>query len=358
MSGSHYYYSDSWSEEIDNDQQGEDYDFSEADSFYFSDEDYRMNSDLDLFDPISYDSEPELEVELQHVQHHHHTHSNNLAEENTQLIDLDNYIPVEIVDLTLEEQEAASDYSRRAEITDISNTENAIEFAILLSSAERSDSDREAYSWNASHGELSQAVSRMRSSNVTVGSGSGSDGESSFDIHQNRPSMIDQRRIQREMPIEQLRNRSSYEQRERERQQPRIHQAQPSSTARRRANNRFLFSPFMALHFPVAFQGRGAQLEENISYERLLLLQEQLGEVKDRGVSSSMIESHMPKFTYSSKYPKSEEENRCAICLDDLKPRNVCRQTQCNHVFHSKCIEKWLKKNAICPVCRGEALNR
>jgi superfamily II DNA helicase RecQ len=39
----------------------------------------------------------------------------------------------------------------------------------------------------------------------------------------------------------------------------------------------------------------------------------------------------------------------CSICLEE----NVDYTTNCNHVFHKKCIDKW-KHNNTCPYCRKE----
>jgi len=42
-------------------------------------------------------------------------------------------------------------------------------------------------------------------------------------------------------------------------------------------------------------------------------------------------------------------EESCTICLD--KPDN-CIQLKCGHIFHKKCIKKWISKNKTCPNCR------
>lgn len=39
----------------------------------------------------------------------------------------------------------------------------------------------------------------------------------------------------------------------------------------------------------------------------------------------------------------------CSICLEE----NVDYTTNCNHVFHKKCFDKW-KHNNTCPYCRTE----
>lgn len=45
----------------------------------------------------------------------------------------------------------------------------------------------------------------------------------------------------------------------------------------------------------------------------------------------------------------------CSICLADYKPRHVVRLLpECNHLFHVKCIDTWLKVHPTCPMCRIE----
>jgi hypothetical protein len=43
----------------------------------------------------------------------------------------------------------------------------------------------------------------------------------------------------------------------------------------------------------------------------------------------------------------------CPICLDEFKCRQHCRKFRCSHIFHKKCIDRWLAKNVHCPVCRS-----
>lgn len=42
----------------------------------------------------------------------------------------------------------------------------------------------------------------------------------------------------------------------------------------------------------------------------------------------------------------------CSICLDKLNPNVTVRRLPCLHIFHIKCIDKWLKQNKKCPICR------
>lgn len=50
-------------------------------------------------------------------------------------------------------------------------------------------------------------------------------------------------------------------------------------------------------------------------------------------------------------------EENCLICIDKFKINEYKRSLpKCNHYFHKKCIDKWLKKCASCPVCRDNLL--
>ena len=48
------------------------------------------------------------------------------------------------------------------------------------------------------------------------------------------------------------------------------------------------------------------------------------------------------------KIPKKSNHDTCSICLEEVF--NV--PVECGHVFHTKCINKWLKNNDTCPNCR------
>ena len=57
------------------------------------------------------------------------------------------------------------------------------------------------------------------------------------------------------------------------------------------------------------------------------------------------------------KWTKPKQEDvACCICLCEYEPNEVVRTLPCLHMFHKKCIDTWLQKNAICPECRRPAL--
>ena len=47
-------------------------------------------------------------------------------------------------------------------------------------------------------------------------------------------------------------------------------------------------------------------------------------------------------------------ENLCAICVSAVNDSEPARKiSQCGHVFHASCVEKWLKLyQACCPLCK------
>ena len=49
---------------------------------------------------------------------------------------------------------------------------------------------------------------------------------------------------------------------------------------------------------------------------------------------------------------KSHLAQSCIICLQKIQNDDNCRILCCVHIFHSKCIENWLIKNANCPICK------
>jgi hypothetical protein len=65
------------------------------------------------------------------------------------------------------------------------------------------------------------------------------------------------------------------------------------------------------------------------------------------------------KINKSEKIKKDDKllTEQCFICMDDYKLNQFKRLLpNCNHYFHKKCIDKWLKKKASCPICRDDLL--
>lgn len=50
----------------------------------------------------------------------------------------------------------------------------------------------------------------------------------------------------------------------------------------------------------------------------------------------------------------SGEDAVCCICLAKYANNDELRELPCSHFFHKDCVDKWLKINALCPLCKSE----
>lgn len=60
----------------------------------------------------------------------------------------------------------------------------------------------------------------------------------------------------------------------------------------------------------------------------------------------------LPTRTFHAAAAKDEEDLRCQICMEDFEEGSELRTLPCFHLFHSACVDQWLKVNSICPTCR------
>ncbi|XP_071515532.1 uncharacterized protein [Panulirus ornatus] len=96
-----------------------------------------------------------------------------------------------------------------------------------------------------------------------------------------------------------------------------------------------------------------AEAPDTENYEALLHLAERLGEAKPRGLMKTVIDQ-LPSYRYTGE--KSDtKQTTCVICMCDFELRQMLRVLPCLHEFHTKCVDKWLKSNRTCPICRGDA---
>ncbi|XP_060086317.1 uncharacterized protein LOC132565640 [Ylistrum balloti] len=95
----------------------------------------------------------------------------------------------------------------------------------------------------------------------------------------------------------------------------------------------------------------GSSVDGN-DYEDLLSLAEMLGDVKNKGLTEAQS-SRLPIRTYQANSEKQESED-CLICMCEYDQNDRLKMLPCFHEFHAQCIDKWIKGNASCPVCRVE----
>ncbi|CAN4111452.1 unnamed protein product [Withania somnifera] len=72
------------------------------------------------------------------------------------------------------------------------------------------------------------------------------------------------------------------------------------------------------------------------------------------GLDDSTIESYTKVVLGESRRVPGPNHGTCPICLAEYHPKETVRCIpECEHCFHTECIDEWLKINGTCPVCRN-----
>lgn len=59
--------------------------------------------------------------------------------------------------------------------------------------------------------------------------------------------------------------------------------------------------------------------------------------------------------SYRLSDPSLLTEKLCVICQCDFEKKEQIRVLPCDHHYHVKCVDKWLRTNRTCPICRQSA---
>ncbi|XP_017982440.1 PREDICTED: RING-H2 finger protein ATL66 [Theobroma cacao] len=77
------------------------------------------------------------------------------------------------------------------------------------------------------------------------------------------------------------------------------------------------------------------------------------------GLDPDFINS-LPIVWHRSVVPNSKgkngfiEETECSICLGLFEDEEKLKVLpECNHAYHSECVDKWLSSQSSCPLCRA-----
>jgi hypothetical protein len=50
-------------------------------------------------------------------------------------------------------------------------------------------------------------------------------------------------------------------------------------------------------------------------------------------------------------------EGDCAVCLEPLSSTQSVRRLTCSHLFHKRCVDKWLVRRGTCPLCVDQVVD-
>ncbi|XP_042378863.1 E3 ubiquitin-protein ligase At1g12760-like isoform X2 [Zingiber officinale] len=80
---------------------------------------------------------------------------------------------------------------------------------------------------------------------------------------------------------------------------------------------------------------------------------------KNKGDSERSLDGHSTDGILAAGTDKertiSAEDAVCCICLAKYVDNDELRELPCTHFFHKECVDKWLKLNALCPLCKTVA---
>ncbi|KAK1396992.1 putative E3 ubiquitin-protein ligase ZFP1 [Heracleum sosnowskyi] len=103
---------------------------------------------------------------------------------------------------------------------------------------------------------------------------------------------------------------------------------------------------------------------DNMSYEELLALGEQIGSVAS-GLSEEFILGRLKSRIFSVSRSSSnvedtasvdQELNFCVVCQAEYRDEEKKGILDCGHEYHLECIKKWLLVKNTCPICKSAAL--
>lgn len=79
------------------------------------------------------------------------------------------------------------------------------------------------------------------------------------------------------------------------------------------------------------------------------ILQEFDDIIEQKGASWELIDS-MPVIEHPSLEGDAQQDT-CVVCLSDFETGECLRQLPCRHKFHRGCIDDWLSRRKVCPLC-------
>lgn len=106
-----------------------------------------------------------------------------------------------------------------------------------------------------------------------------------------------------------------------------------------------------AIDFESFDQGvAGGSVEQRLIERERGLTREQINSIATFRVTSQNMA------TFTLRESSGSGRKSCSICLNDFSMKDKVKQLHCEHVFHEKCIENWLRRARDCPNCKRSAI--
>ncbi|CAL4947910.1 unnamed protein product [Urochloa decumbens] len=76
-----------------------------------------------------------------------------------------------------------------------------------------------------------------------------------------------------------------------------------------------------------------------------------------RGASDEQLAA-LPRWRFKEQpdvpRDRDHDDQECCICLAQYREKEEVRQLPCTHMFHLKCVDRWLRIISSCPLCKQE----
>merc|ERR1712176_518804 len=96
--------------------------------------------------------------------------------------------------------------------------------------------------------------------------------------------------------------------------------------------------------------GMSSQAVDGMNYEQLL---QAFGDGTENLAAEERDIQSLPTAVIQDPLKELPEDARkCAICLEDFQSGETRKTMPCLHGFHEECVNKWLRTNGACPVCK------
>ncbi|CAN0860138.1 Probable E3 ubiquitin-protein ligase ZFP1 [Linum grandiflorum] len=106
------------------------------------------------------------------------------------------------------------------------------------------------------------------------------------------------------------------------------------------------------------------QQDEDLTYEELLALEDRMGTVstavKEEELSECVktgIYQSVSTERSSKSISSDMEDMKCSICQEEYADEEEVGRLRCEHKYHLKCIQQWLRVKNWCPVCKASAVS-
>lgn len=92
------------------------------------------------------------------------------------------------------------------------------------------------------------------------------------------------------------------------------------------------------------------------------VLAELLASLPRQGVEQEVVDARTGTMTFSEASaitrreggPVDDNERQCMVCLEEFQDGENLRILPCLHRYHQRCVDRWLKENRHCPVCKHD----